>query len=267
MQPLRSTTIARQGMLVLLLLVGTPGAAAAAPTAVPTADLSLTKTDSADPVTVGSNFTYTLTVSNAGPDRATDVVITDTLPSGVTFVSGTGGCSAVGQTVTCTRANLNSGASASFTLTVTATTAGEWTNTATVAADQADPVSGNNTATQTTRIRTGAPGGLTCFADPAGVHLDWNDVAQATSYNVYRRTGTSGAFVLLASTTASSHTDATAAVGQSYQYQVTAVSAGGESVASETCTIASVPAFPTLLAGALAAVGAVGAFVALRRRA
>jgi uncharacterized repeat protein (TIGR01451 family) len=56
------------------------------------ADLEISKADSPDPVTVGDNLTYTITVTNNGPDAAANVVVTDTLPSGVTFVSASPGC-------------------------------------------------------------------------------------------------------------------------------------------------------------------------------
>ena len=49
--------------------------------------LGVTKTDSPDPVTVGASLIYTVTVTNSGPDTATGVVVTDTLPAGATFVS------------------------------------------------------------------------------------------------------------------------------------------------------------------------------------
>ena len=45
-----------------------------------TADLSLLKTDTPDPVTVYQNLTYNLVVTNSGPDAATGVGVTDTLP-------------------------------------------------------------------------------------------------------------------------------------------------------------------------------------------
>lgn len=51
------------------------------------ADISVTKADAADPVNVGQNIVYTVTVANAGPDAATAVMLTDTLPAAVTFVS------------------------------------------------------------------------------------------------------------------------------------------------------------------------------------
>ena len=55
------------------------------------AGLTLTKTDSPDPVTAGANLTYTLKVTNGGPSTAVDVVVTDTLPAGTTLVSAVGG--------------------------------------------------------------------------------------------------------------------------------------------------------------------------------
>src|SRR5262249_11796397 len=78
-----------------------------------TVNLGITKTDSPDPVTVGTNITYTITVTNAGPDIALDAKMIDSLPVGTAFQSlsgiGSGGnwsCTipAVGSggTVTCT---------------------------------------------------------------------------------------------------------------------------------------------------------------------
>ncbi|MBP9663810.1 MAG: DUF11 domain-containing protein, partial [Pyrinomonadaceae bacterium] len=50
------------------------------PTPTPVADLVVTKTDSADPVVEGSQFTYTIRVQNNGPDTATNVTVSDPLP-------------------------------------------------------------------------------------------------------------------------------------------------------------------------------------------
>ena len=49
----------------------------------------MTKIDSADPVTAGTGFSYTVTVSNAGPSDAASVSLTDVLPADVVFVSAT----------------------------------------------------------------------------------------------------------------------------------------------------------------------------------
>lgn len=48
------------------------------------ADLGITKTDSPDPVIAGNMLTYTVVVTNSGPDIATDVTVVDTLPASVT---------------------------------------------------------------------------------------------------------------------------------------------------------------------------------------
>ncbi|MDR0769949.1 MAG: DUF11 domain-containing protein [Burkholderiales bacterium] len=46
-----------------------------------TADLEITKTAKPDPVDAGSPLTYTLKVTNHGPDEATKITLTDVLPS------------------------------------------------------------------------------------------------------------------------------------------------------------------------------------------
>ncbi len=55
-------------------------------------DLAITKGDSPDPVRFGEALTYTLLVTNNGPQDATGVMVVDTLPAGVTFVSASAGC-------------------------------------------------------------------------------------------------------------------------------------------------------------------------------
>ncbi len=64
------------------------------------ADLSLSITDSVDPVSPGDPLIYALTVTNFGPSTATNVVVSDVLPSEVTLltVTGTGGASCVAGT-------------------------------------------------------------------------------------------------------------------------------------------------------------------------
>src|SRR5438094_233521 len=55
------------------------------------ADLSIVKTDSPEPVSAGNNLTYTLTIDNAGPSDAAAVTVSDTLPTGTSFVSASDG--------------------------------------------------------------------------------------------------------------------------------------------------------------------------------
>ena len=117
-------------------------------------DLSVTKVDSSDPSRAGRDLTYTLTVTNNGPNPATGVTATDTLPSGLTARSSTasqGTCSGT-ATVTCALGDLASGASATVTIVIRPTTAGTITNTASVTGNQPDPNTANNTASQDTTI-------------------------------------------------------------------------------------------------------------------
>lgn len=69
----------------------------------PTADLSISKSDGASTYVPGGSATYVITVSNAGPDAAPGVVVTDNLPAGVTL-SGPWTCTAAGGS-TCSAAS------------------------------------------------------------------------------------------------------------------------------------------------------------------
>jgi uncharacterized repeat protein (TIGR01451 family) len=119
------------------------------------ADLSVEKSDSKDPAPTGRNLTYTLTVTNNGPDAALNVQVTDPLPAGMDFVSATasgGSCGLFGGTVLCSIGGLVDGASVTFQIVVTPRQAGLIQNTATVSSSTGDPVLGNNTVSETTSI-------------------------------------------------------------------------------------------------------------------
>ncbi|PYU31261.1 MAG: hypothetical protein DMG28_15825 [Acidobacteria bacterium] len=118
------------------------------------ADVSLTKTASPDPVPVGSNLTYTITVTNNGPDSATGVTVSDPLPPSATFVSDTpsqGSCTGT-SIVVCNLGTLANAARATITIVVRPTSTGTITNTASVTANEVDPNPANNTATQVTTV-------------------------------------------------------------------------------------------------------------------
>jgi uncharacterized repeat protein (TIGR01451 family)/fimbrial isopeptide formation D2 family protein len=76
----------------------------------PSADLELTKTvrpsggAAGDPVIAGETAVYTLTTDNLGPSNAGAVTLTDTLPTGLSFVTPLpAGCVADGRDLTCVK--------------------------------------------------------------------------------------------------------------------------------------------------------------------
>ncbi|HID26982.1 MAG TPA: DUF11 domain-containing protein, partial [Methanosarcinales archaeon] len=115
--------------------------------------LNLTKDDglSGACVNPGDTITYTISYTNGNPTNVTNVTITDTLPSEVTYQSCTGGCSQSGNTVTWNIGTVTSGTSGSVTLTVqvnAGTSPGTTiTNYATIDSDQTPPTTVNKQTT------------------------------------------------------------------------------------------------------------------------
>ncbi len=102
------------------------------------ADLSLVKTVSAATVNVNDNVTYTLVVSNAGPNGATNVEVKDVLPAGLQFVSSPN-LVLNGTTLTGTAASIPNGGTATFTFVAKVLNQGITTNGAEISrADQGD---------------------------------------------------------------------------------------------------------------------------------
>jgi uncharacterized repeat protein (TIGR01451 family) len=118
-------------------------------------DLAVTQRDSADPVGLATNLTYTITVTNYGPTNATGVVVTDTLPATVSFVSAAasqGGCAHSAGVVTCNLGTLNQGAFATINVTVRGTEPGRVQNLVAVSANQSDHTPANNSVSETTLV-------------------------------------------------------------------------------------------------------------------
>ena len=113
------------------------------------ADLMVFKTG--PPVVLaGSNLTYAINVTNAGPSTATNVLVSDFLPANVVYVSASGGGSLSNGVVNWPIiSSLPSGGATSFTVTVTAPAGGSFTNSAAATSITPDPNPANNNGTST----------------------------------------------------------------------------------------------------------------------
>lgn len=117
-------------------------------------DLAITKTVNDDSPTNGDSVSFDIVITNLGPNIATGIEITDSLPAGWGTVTATGGTPTVGSYNSAqgewTITSLAVSASATLTLTgtVTAATGDEVTNEAAITdVDQADTITTNNVAT------------------------------------------------------------------------------------------------------------------------
>jgi uncharacterized repeat protein (TIGR01451 family) len=98
--------------------------------------LTMTAAGSPDPVGIGNAVGFTFTITNQGPDIATAIVFTNTLPSNGTYQSASpsqGTCSApAGSTLACSLGQLAVNASATVTLHIAGTSAGPLSDTGSV---------------------------------------------------------------------------------------------------------------------------------------
>ena len=191
--------------------------------------LTITKTASAASFTVGVAASYTLNVQNTGPAATTAVsTITDAIPAGLTIGTLPAGCTAAGQTVTCTIASLAPGASVNFAIPVTPTLAAgaSVTNTATVSGggDTTCPAATRCTSTVTTPVL--AP------------QLTITKTASATSFTV----GVAASYTLNVQNTGTAATTAVSTITDAIPAGLTigtlpaGCTAAGQTV---TCTIAA----------------------------
>src|SRR5256885_500364 len=146
--------------LVLPAAGGTHRPAAGSISFDPSADLALLDSDAPDPVPVGGELVYTLSVSNQGPDQAEAIALSDTLPSSVSFGSASadqGSCSEQSNIVSCDLGNLAPLAAATVTIRVTPGQPGTIADAASITSTTPDPDSSNNTASTQTSIETPTP--------------------------------------------------------------------------------------------------------------
>jgi uncharacterized repeat protein (TIGR01451 family) len=167
----------------------------------PTTDLAVSITAAATGVE-GTNLVYSVTITNNGPADASNVILTDVLPAGISFVSANfpqGTVNVTGSIFTLTVPSLAAFTSLSGTITLTPTEEGLLTNTVSVTADNPDSNPANNQASAQTNLSDPAvvPTGGTfniaegstadvvvaTFRDPGGVEaltdysasIDWGD--------------------------------------------------------------------------------------------
>ncbi|MBU6237089.1 MAG: DUF11 domain-containing protein [Planctomycetes bacterium] len=124
-------------------------------------DVAITKSGPAT-IPAGTELTYTLNVTNSGPSTATSIAVSDVLPAGLTFVSGTstiggttaGTVSATGNTASVTIPTLNPSETAIVTIraTVSVTVTGNISNTATATAANDTNAANNTSAAVTTNV-------------------------------------------------------------------------------------------------------------------
>lgn len=137
------------------------------------ADLSITKTDSPDPVIAGNLLTYTIEATNNGPSAALNMMISDPIPAGTVFVSAVASAGAILVTPAVNAnglvkatwnaaggvANGLTGPGVKRTLTIVVRVCPEVTcntilsNTATTMSETPDPNPANNSATETTTVQ------------------------------------------------------------------------------------------------------------------
>lgn len=139
------------------------------------ADLSIDKT-ALSTVVAGTDLTYTISLRNNGPSTAVGVVVTDTLPGGLTFVSATpsiGTCingQPGARDLRCGLGNLASGATATITVVThvdpSVPSGTILYNQAVVASDTSDPDNSNNRKSVSTTVSSTADLGITKVDSP-----------------------------------------------------------------------------------------------------
>src|SRR5581483_5834763 len=211
---------------------------------VSSADVGVTKTAPATAVAGGPTFNYVITLTNSGPDAATNASFNDALPAGINFVSlvqnsgPSANCTTpaanTNGTVGCSIGIFSNGNSAQFTITVqAAATLANGTvvsNTATARTDSADTNPNNDTSSASTTINAQADVAINKTA-PASV------TAGTTFVSLNQ---TSGPAFNCSGTTTISCSVATLANGASATFSlVVAVSPGATGVLSNTATVTS----------------------------
>jgi len=108
-------------------------------------------------VGAGTNVTYTISVTNNGPDAAVNTILADPTPPGLSFLIADAPCD---FGFPCSLGTLASGQAVTLTATfaVAANASGTIVNTASVSSDTSDPDAINSSSTAVTTVNLGGPG-------------------------------------------------------------------------------------------------------------
>jgi uncharacterized repeat protein (TIGR01451 family) len=128
------------------------------------ADVGITASATPSPVLAGGELRYQLSAFNNGPSTANNVVVKDTLPTGVSFITSTVACSEAAQVLSCPLGSMISGQSTPIEIRTTVDPAQDVvsggpssiTDTATISATELDPDTTNNSATVATVVNESA---------------------------------------------------------------------------------------------------------------
>ncbi len=154
------------------------------------AELALTKTASTNVVNAGQQVGYLITISNAGPDTATNVVVNDTISALGTFVSATpsqGGFTSTANSFAWNAGPLAPGASATISALISANAAGFLTNSAAVSSELNDPNAANNAASAVVQILQPVSPVLSGSGSTNGVFFATFTSVSGTGYEVQYR--------------------------------------------------------------------------------
>ncbi|MBN1318256.1 MAG: DUF11 domain-containing protein, partial [Anaerolineales bacterium] len=157
------------------------------------ADVSIFKSDSHDPVEMEDVLTYTLTIQNAGPDPAENVVVTDTLPPEVTFMHAIPAPESEPDPLVWNLGTLQVGQVKQIQVVVRINSwaVNPFTNSASVGSSTVDPNPGNNDDVETTTPGVPTAPMLLYFRegdfDPSSIKLEWTVVeVNVSAYRIYR---------------------------------------------------------------------------------
>ncbi|MDR3634721.1 MAG: Calx-beta domain-containing protein [Isosphaeraceae bacterium] len=182
--------------------------------AVPEADLAVGMTANPNPIAVGANATFVVTITNNGPNTASATALSDTLNGAFNVLSvtpSTGGTyTQSGNVITANFGSIASGAAATLTIVVSPTTTGSISDVASVSSAVNDPITSNNATSQTIVAESAGTLAFSAASDTA------SDDSGSATITVDRTGGDFGAVTVQYATsdgTAKAGTDYTATSG------------------------------------------------------